>query len=268
MTVALKETVEMSGAVRGGLRPWWAFGICAALLVTTTAMAWVLQRSIYLDRDPVPLHKELGRLDKAQLAPYRFARSYALSDEVVETLGTHEYIQWLVEDPRRQANDPLRYAMLFITYYTGGRTQVPHTPERCFIGANFTLQKSWPMHFAVPDLQDGPAREVSAKALVFSKTGLVDLQQQTVVYTFYANCDYASERNYIRVSLMKPGIPKAFFSKVEVSYSSGGMGGATVDPQKAAQAAQELLQTVLPVLMREHWPRPDELTAKKAPAVP
>lgn len=262
------KTVETVAAPSTGWLPQRAaFAICIILLAVTAAGAWKLQQDRFLDKAPVLLHKELDRLDKAQLAPFRFVRSSSLSGEMVEALGTEKYIQWLIEDPRRQPNDPLRYPMLFITYYTGGRALVPHTPERCFIGANFNPMDKTPLHFTVPDVdQPGAQKDVAAKLLLFGKSGLVGLQQQVVAYTFYANCEFAAESDYLRLSLNKLGVPRAFFSKVEVIYSPmGELGGQNPDISQAGPAAQELLETVLPVLMRDHWPHPQELMTRESP---
>ena len=151
---------------------------------------------MFLDKEPVPLHKSLSRLDKAQLAPYRFTQSVELNDEMVEALGTRDYIQWVLEDTRRSGSDPLRYAMLFVTFYTGGRTQVPHTPERCFLGGGLAQTGSWHMSF------DGSGCRCAAGHQGCSGQG-PDLQQESaaadVLYTFYANCEFACERNYLRL---------------------------------------------------------------------
>lgn len=271
MTVLQGATIEAPGRGGRGLRPRVAFGICAGLLAATVVSVGVIQMklNVILDKAPVYLHKKLEMLDKAQIAPYRFVQQRELDEETIEALGTKDYIEWTVEDTRRQANDPLRYAALFVTYYTGGRTQVPHTPERCFLGANFQLESSRVIHFTVPGVgEPSQPKDVSAKVLVFTKAGMLDLQQQTVVYTFYANCDYGCEADYVRLLVNKLGIPKSFFSKVEVSFAGGELGATGASSDKAAQVAQELLQVVLPVLMREHWPRPDELTTTRAEAAP
>ncbi len=269
MSLTQRVEVETTAQARRGLPPWVAFGICAGLLVMTFSAIVALQTTlnVYLEKDPIPLHKSLDRLDKAELAPYQFVQSLPLSDEVVEALGTKDYIQWVLDDPRRGPSDPLRHPILFITYYTGGRSRVPHTPERCFLGANFELANSWTSHFTVPDVDAAaPPKDVTVKNLMFTKAGLLGNTNHTVVYTFYANCDYACEGEYIRMAVNKLGIPKSFFSKVEISFAGGRDGSPGADPQKAAKAAEDLMRVVLPVLMREHWPRVEELTATKAPA--
>lgn len=269
MTQSSSTEVCTSVTTVRGLRPQVAFWICALLLGGTCASSLYLQKGKYLDKAPVPLHKELARLDKAQLSPYVFSSKQpaALSDEVVEALGTREFIQWRLEDTRRPPSDPLRYALLFVTYYTGGRALVPHTPERCFLGAGFTQLDEWNLRFPLKGVeQTGGSSDVSAKGLVFGMDGASGAQQ-VVFYTFYANCEYACEANYLRVALNNLSLPKSFFSKVEVCFA--GDETNPINPKEATKAAQGLLEVVLPVLMREHWPRPAELKAASAgPAVP
>lgn len=266
MSMARAVTTEIRPHARAGLNTWVAFGLCAGILAAVTVGVFVLGRGTFFDKDPVPLHKPLGQMDKAQLGPYQFVQATILSDEIEEALGTKEYIQWVLEDARRPNNDPLRYAILFVTYYTGGRTQVPHTPERCHLGANWSTKTTWDMAFDVPSLED-PAKTMSvpARVVVFNKSGLIDVQEQTVVYTFYANCGFACSTNEIRGWLNLPWVSKSFFSKVEVTFAGGSMGISNPDAKQAAAAARELLQTVLPVLMRDHWPRQQELRKVEAP---
>lgn len=260
MSVADQVRIDTAPGAAGWLSPSIAFGLCAGILVALIAGVFLMGEGTFLDKAPVPLRKPLDLIDKSQLGPYQVVDAVILPDEMVEALGTREYIQWVVQDTRRSVSDPLRYGILFVTYYTGGRTNVPHTPERCHLGANWATKSKWDMSLQVPSLDD-PAKpvEVPVRALVFNKAGELDVQEQTVVYTFYANCGFACSTNEIRFWLNRPGVQKAFFSKVEVTFAGGAMGISNPNPQKAAEAAGELLETVLPVLVRDHWPREQEL---------
>ncbi len=261
MSAADPAAVQTGRADCGGiLSQGVAFGLCAAILAGVTAAVFLVGRGTMLDKDPVPLHRSLSQLDKAQLGPYEFVGAAILTDEMVEALGTKEYIQWRLQDTRRGGADPLRVVDVFVTYYTGGRTQVPHTPERCHLGANWATKATWETGFDIP-IGEGTAEKVHVpcKVVVFNKAGLIDVQEQTVVYTFYANCGFACNTNTIRFWLNRPGVRKLFFSKVEVTFSGGMTGVNNPDPKQAAAAAQELFGTVLPVLVRDHWPREQEL---------
>ncbi len=265
------DRVMVDGAPQGTrpLRPWTAFGLCAGILAAVVAGVFLTGRVLggYLDKAPVPLHKPLGELDRSQIGPYRLWHPESLPDEVIDALKTREYIQWVLEDPRRPAGDPLRYPVLFVTYYTGGRTQVPHTPERCHLAVNWAVLSESVLDFPVRDGPDGQEEGVSAKCLLFNKPGLIEEQKRTVVYTFYANCRFTWNRNVIRLLLADPRVSRSFFSKVEVSFAGSDSGLSNPDPQQAADAARQVLQVVLPVLVRDHWPRYEDLQKADAPAV-
>ncbi len=266
MSVADRAVVTpQPAAVRRGLPPWVAFGICAGLLASLAAAVFVMSHLVggYLDKDPVALHKPLSQLDKSKLAPYHVLDAIILTDEIVEVLETKEYIQWVLEDPRRPAGDPLRYPVLFVTYYTGGRTQVPHTPDRCHLGAGWHDNGATNIYFEIQGLYGKP-QPAETRVLQFQKAGLIDQQKRVVAYTFYANCTLTSSRDKIRAMLVSPWVKKAFFSKIEVAYAGSETGFSNPDPKKAEEAAGELLKTVLPVLMQDHWPRYEELLSSAA----
>jgi hypothetical protein len=253
--------LQAGPAPRRGLGSWTAFGLCAGILVAVAIGVSVAGRNARLEKAPVALHRLLSQMDKSQLGPYQVVDASILPEEIVEALGTKEYIQWRLEDTRRPKGDALRYGSLFVTYYTGGLgTQVPHTPERCFLGANWATRKTWDTTFEIPNpLDAGKNLKVPSRVLVFTKAGLVDVQERTVVYTFYANGGFACSSNEIRWRLNLPWVAKTFFSKVEVNFAGSELGLTNSEPEQAAKAACELLQTVLPVLVRDHWPREEEL---------
>ncbi len=259
MSVAEREVVEPQVAGGAGLHRWASFSVCAGILVATIVGVQVMTRGVYLEKGPVALHKPLDELDKSKLGPYRVVDAMLLPGEIVEALGTKEYIQWQLEDTRRDKSDPLRYPILFVTYYTGGRVQVPHTPERCHLGANWVLDDRWQSDIKTTGPDGTPdALDVPIEGLLFKKPGPLEVHQRTVAYTFYANSAFVCDRNQIRLQLGMPGIPKSFFSKVEVAF-------AEADPDQAAEAALDVCRAVLPVLVQEHWPRPEDLQ-KDVPA--
>jgi hypothetical protein len=86
---------------------------------------------------PLPLRAPLSGLDEEALAPYRVTERHTLDPAIVEALGTQQYISWTLEDTTVPATDPLRYALLLVTYDTGGRNLVPHRPDVCYLGAGY-----------------------------------------------------------------------------------------------------------------------------------
>ena len=49
-------------------------------------------------KESISLRKGLDELDLNKLGPYRLIEKYTIRDEIIEELGTREYIQWLMED--------------------------------------------------------------------------------------------------------------------------------------------------------------------------
>ncbi len=199
------------------------------------------------DKLPLPLKKPLSTLDESSIVPYRILQRSQLDPLVEEALGTKDYLNWQLEDASVPPTDPLRRATLFVTYDTGGRNLVPHTPDECFLGAGY--QPSRPhetTELSIPSLI-GRFSRVPARVCTFGRTAVFHREQVTVLYTFGCNGRFASSRTEVRVLLNDPRNTHAYFSKVEVHFP-----GATRE-QSVAGAAR-LLDKVLPALLRDHWP--------------
>jgi len=253
---------DSTAFLRRGVAGNQAFVVCIAILLFMAVAVHSGQRifGFYIEKKPVQLRKPLDLLNRDELKPYRFVKAIRLPAEVVEALETRQYIQWVLEDPRRPEGDPLRFVNLFVSYYTGAGFQVAHTPERCYLGGGYSPEDAWTVSFDVPGLGEaGKPLKVPARVVVFSKSALSEIRP-TVIYTFYVNCDFACERNMIRVKLANPFLPRTFFSKVEVTFFGGEPGSPEMpEPQQAVKAAEDVFRVVLPILVREHWPRPEDL---------
>ncbi|MCJ7729860.1 MAG: hypothetical protein MUO27_08310 [Sedimentisphaerales bacterium] len=108
-----------------------AFLICAGVLtITASAMSVTVKLAgIYLKKELLPLKKPLTQMDSSNLAPYKVVEKGDIKNpDVLETLGTEDYIQWNLEDTSAPADSAARFCMLFITYYALP-DKVPHVPE-------------------------------------------------------------------------------------------------------------------------------------------
>jgi hypothetical protein len=221
----------------------------------TTAQWFGLQ----FKKQPVPLKRPLSRMDKAKLAPYRFLAANTIDAEVVDALGTEEYLSWHLEDPRiADKNNSLRYAQLFVTYYTGKPDQVPHVPDMCYTGGGFTEKSATNLTFPVPALGD-LGKAVPVRALTFEKPGMMGGQTPTVLYLFSVNSELKADRTGVRTVLAHPLERFGYFCKIEVRF--GGNGLPDPLPEKAIEASQDLLSVVLPVLYEDHFQDWDTFTA-------
>jgi hypothetical protein len=88
-------------------------------------------------KDKIELRKELHLVDVTAVAPYRVVRKTIHTPETENSLGTNKYLSWTLENTSAAPGDPLRFAQLDVTYYTGGGDLAPHTPDVCTAAAGY-----------------------------------------------------------------------------------------------------------------------------------
>lgn len=245
------------------LRP--AFLICVCVLAASAgAMPTVIkQLGIRLKKDPLPLKKPLSQLDISRLPPYKVVSKEEIENQdVLETLGTEDYLQWILEDTSVPANSKTRFCTLFVTYY-GQPDKVPHVPEECYIGgglrqvASETETVTLTIKPTPPETTD--ERQISARYLVFAQTSSEAWGGEItfpIFYTFSVNGEYTGGRLEVRNIMNKNLIGKySYFSKVEWKFYNNNFGRVVnPDKQEAIKASEKLLTVILPVLEKDHWP--------------
>lgn len=225
------------------------FVVAVALLGVGALLAGPVTR--YMDikqiKKELPLRSPLGALASEVLQPYRVVERQILEPTMVETLGTEQYISWLLEDTSRGERDPMRVAHLFITYYSGGREKVPHTPDVCYLGSGYRPARPHENIERRVSSLAGRFDEIPLRVLTFQKTAVHDHRQVSVVYTFFVNGTFAVDSRWVRVLLNNLQNHYAFFSKVEVSFPFA-------TREETIDGAARLLDTLLPILIERHWP--------------
>lgn len=225
------------------------FVIAVILLGVGAVLAGPVTR--YMDikqiKKELPLRAPLGSLDPAVLLPYRVVERQILEPTMVEALGTEHYVSWLLEDTSLGERDPMRVAHLFITYYSGGREKVPHTPDVCYLGSGYRPARPHENIERRISSIAGRFEKVSLRVLTFQKTAVHDHRQVSVVYTFFVNGTFAVDSRWVRVLLNNLTNTYAFFSKVEVSFPYA-------TREDTIEGATRLLNLLLPVLIEQHWP--------------
>jgi len=79
-----------------------AFVICAVVLALVGAGMSVAEKKLglFLKKQPLPLKRSLSEMKVAALAPYEVvAKQQIQNEEILSSLGTTDYIQWVLEDP-------------------------------------------------------------------------------------------------------------------------------------------------------------------------
>jgi len=238
----------------------FAFAVLA--LLVAVVLAWPVSAWFQLHqvKRPLPLRYSLGDIGKTAFAPYQEIHREILDSVIVEALDTQQYLLCTLENPSEPEKSPLRFANLFVTYYTGGNHLVPHTPDVCYLGAGYEPSQAHEnRELEVASL--GPAiPAVPVRVCTFAKTSLHQKDEFTVVYTFFANGTYAATRNRVRVLLNDLRNVHAFFSKTEMSFFAGRVEKNVpiverwADRAESVRGARQMLDGVLPVLMERYWP--------------
>ncbi|MFC1764345.1 exosortase-associated EpsI family protein [Planctomycetota bacterium] len=232
-----------------------AFLACVLVLGLGVIGMSAIERAlgIYLTKEPLLLQQPLPELNPELLAPYRRVSTYTINDQdLLQSLGTSDYLQWVLEDPRRGETDPARQVLLFITYYRLP-DKVPHVPEECYLGSGYQRLIADSVTFNIPH-GEGP-RTVPGRVLIFSRAGTHVWSAENrvpVIYLFRVNGEYTGNRDEARVALNKNLFGKAsYFSKVELAFNRT---PGSMDKAQALQAAQDLLAVLLPILEQQVWP--------------
>lgn len=233
-----------------------AFLICVALLaIAGSGMSAAIKIfDIHLKKEPLALRKPLHLLEEDGLGVYRIKSKQVIEKETMKSLGTEEYIQWILEDLQVSPQSPVRYCSLFITYYDLP-DRVPHIPDECFVGGGFKKLTSENVVFEI-DI-NGVKQKIPGTCSVFTNTNDTSFRLNSkvpVFYLFSVNGTYAGNRDQVRIALNKNIFGKySYFSKIEITFP----GSPT--KEEAINASRKLLGTVLPVLEAEYWPRIQEV---------
>jgi len=261
-------------SIRDFIRPYFERGFLICVLVLAMAGAGMSMAvkgfGLILTKEPIELKKPLDFLDENGLGAYKLlAKDRIDSAEVIESLGTKDYIQWILEDSEASAQSAVRNCMLFITYYPLPDA-VPHVPEECYMGSGNQRLSAESVLLKVKKRIAGeglpvPAGggsnilEVPARYLVFScpKTDIWEADSRfSILYFFNVNGEYKCTRAEARFVLNKNIYKKhSYFSKVEWQFF-GMRYGRRIYPskQEAIAASEKLLGIMLPILEDEHWP--------------
>lgn len=254
--------MALSGLVSALRRP--AFILCVLTLASSAVGLEVAARWLGLKfaKLPAPPQAPLRSLDRTKLGPYEFLDSGIIPPEMIEELGTEEYIHWVLLDTSVEPGDPTRMASLFVTYYTGQRDPVPHVPDVCYLGGGFQQVAASEETAQVPELEAlGFSPTVPFRTLTFARAGDLNPVDTTVCYTFAANNTLLANREQVRLKLRKLTVTHSYFSKVEVKFF--GRNERQPTREQAIAAAARLFRQVLPVLIEDHWPDWETLTAEK-----
>jgi hypothetical protein len=234
---------------------------CVALLTIFAVCfhVWTAYAAVQLKKLPLPLRAELDTLDKQKLFPYQFLSASALKAEMVDSLGTNQYISWMLRDTTVTTGGAEQLASLFVTYYTGKPDQVPHVPDVCYQASGYSPQDESVRDVPIPAL----GITIPIKVLELEKSHLLGRESRVVMYTFGVNGKFAADRRDVQVIMANPFEHYAYFSKVEITFGNQ----ENVPPKDVAlRAGERLLQVVIPILVSDHWPDWNAAIQSSSPA--
>ena len=213
------------------------------------------------EKEALELRQPLGQMSKEDLGRYRFKSNLNISPEVEDALGAKDYLSWLFVDTSiKDLKNPLRYLRLFVTYYSGGRDLVPHTPDECFLGSGYRVVESGNLEMPIDSLgEDMPIR-----ALTFQKSDVFGGDKPTVLYTFHCNGDFTETRGGVRVRINSLLNKYAYFCKIEIGLGGSSRDVGSPSREDSIQAANEFLNVILPRLVNDHLPDWDAATTESA----
>jgi hypothetical protein len=246
---------DVKNEMRLYLQP--AFLICVLVLAAAGAGMSIAMKElgIVFEKEPLPLKKSLELLDEANLTPYRVVppKQKIENEQILRSLGTRDYIQWVLEDTESAAGSPVNKCLLFITYYPLP-DRVPHVPEECWTGGGYQKLGAAAVTLNVSN-ETGFAAEIPATYLVFGPR-TADLWHNSAripdVYFFKVNGQYAGSRQEARLTLNKNLFGRhSYFCKVELVFN---MSSVAPTKKEALAASEKLLAVILPILEQEYWP--------------
>ena len=239
-------------------RYWVCLGVLVFAALGLKGAAWKL--GVVLRKEAVPLKRQLQLFDARKLGPDyeldkgRTDKQEPMTEDMTETLGTHDYLQAYLMDTRTPDSDPTRVALLFVTYYTGKPDLVPHEPDICWQAAGYDKISAETVRVRVPGIgapgDELPVRAVEFRAAQQDRYAASASDAATVLYFFHANGHYALTRNDVRESMSNPFQRAAYYMKIEVTFMSGASVRAGKDTSVAALGP--LLARVIPVLLNDH----------------
>lgn len=250
----------MKAILKPYLQP--AFLVCALVLLTGAASKELVVRflGLQLVKFPLKLQKPFTEMDEKSILPYVVRNIQKIENpDIIETLGTEDYLQWTLEDPNTESDSPTRFCSLFVTYYTGNPDMVPHVPDECYVGGGNTRQEGTVETAVLRPGHEQAAQEIGYQNILFGSAAdsplAVDVKFY-VSYLFRVNGRYSSSRTETRTILGQNFFSKySYFSKVEWQfYGADAFGRIYPNRQQVVRASEKLLQVVLPALEKEHWP--------------
>ncbi|MFA5292058.1 MAG: hypothetical protein WC496_03395 [Phycisphaerae bacterium] len=249
----------MKSFIKSYLQPSFILSVACLLITAGFIRCYRSYHGITPIKKPLPLKMPFDQLDEKLLEPYKvLEKSKIENKDVLESLGTEDYLQWIIEDTTVDVMNPVRNCSVFVTYYTGNPDQVPHVPEACYVGGGNQVESSSSINIDIGDTNIAgiaSGEKIPATILLFTRK-TTEIWQATskfpVIYFFRVNGKYKGNRTTVRIALGDLTSEYSYFSKIELKFFNSR--GIYPDNQQSIEAAGRLLKVLLPVLEKNNWP--------------
>lgn len=261
--------------------------MATVLLAAGTGVVYGLEvwLNATFEKPPAELSKPLDQMSRKLGTRYVAEKpDEVLSHEVIETLGTHDYLVREYRDTQAAPGAPGEFMNLNVNYYATGSSS-PHVPEVCWAGVGRTEAPGSGEVFEVSGVprKHGPAATVRVKLISFLPTRAGTSQPEeakpgpdgevrytNVAYLFQVNGEYVSNTREVTSHFWKASNLYAYHSKIEMTPMQRvrGATGEAVMPlvcsrSEAKRLVAEFLKEAL-VEVEACLPDPAILTAKSA----
>ncbi len=226
-----------------------------AILVLATSAVGIKVFDLTVLKKPLPIRKPLRDMDKRSLAPWNVVSSSRLPPELVQELGTEEYLHWILRSPHIRKSHRNKVS-LSVTYYTDVQDQLPHVPEECQQQAGRTITGGEEFQLDLP----GAGRAISAKRLTLRAQGESE-KKNFVYYTLRVNDVFCSDRQKARLHMGDFRDTHLYYSKIEIAFDRF----TDDDLSELDTGAQDLFDKVILELEKEHWPAEGASRNKASP---
>ena len=95
-----------------------AFVVCVVILLSAGIAKETVFRvlGVQMVKEQIALQHPLEEMNDTALVPFVLKNNARIQNrDVLESLGTEEYLQWILEDSEAKPNSPTRHCSLFIT---------------------------------------------------------------------------------------------------------------------------------------------------------
>ncbi|HEY4330813.1 MAG TPA: hypothetical protein VGN88_13815 [Phycisphaerae bacterium] len=204
--------------------------IVATVLATGIASVRGLETALHatFDKPPAPLQKPLPYMHKELGDPVRYVAvgsDEILDSEVVETLGTTDYLVRQYRDETLAQQLPGALVNLNLNYYPTG-SSTPHVPEICWAGSGRDEVGGARNIFEVKGVKrhDGSTVDLRMKMISFlppagdpTAAPSGEPMYSNVAYVFQVNGDYVAQTQEVMSRFWKASYKFAYHAKIEVT---------------------------------------------------